>query len=209
MYVFELKQLPRQADKARLAWDTGISTPRRDTKHISLPRDNMAQFFSLREGNQFLYKPHIANRSSNRFWFGGTDEEPFLVEMEEAAGNAFIQSYGSEQGFYNALVPQHIATLCKETGQDYRRQGDIFGARFCGEAHFERNLAHVLKTEVKHGESQVLGTRHVGKGAFMRVGDATLFRGVLLAPDHAPLNLSDGLYVLGQTRHIVNPTNAD
>ena len=208
MYLFEVKNLSKKADKANLEWTTGISAPIRDKKEIALPLDRRASYFPLQEGRQFLF------RQNNRAWFGGTDEEPFLVELEQAVANKFIEFEGLENKFYNLLVPNEVFNLSDETSNKYKRQGDIFAVRFCGESYFEKRLASLLKTEVKSGEFNVLRTRHIGKGITISIGNSTtgmsqLFKGRLEAPDHRPLLLEDGLYLLGQTKYIVNPTNAD
>ena len=214
MYVFEMKKLPTKADKALLEWDSGMNAPERNRANIGLPRNPSAEFYSLRNGNQFLY------RTGNRMWFGGTDEEPFLVEMDPKLIGTYVQSQGSDDALYRELVPESILKITSEVSptRSYRRQGDIFAARFCGEQYFEKNLSFMVRTSVRRGEFNVLGTRHVGLGTGLwineesRQGDLrgnVLFRGVIQAPDHHPLELNDAFYMLGQTRHIINPTNAD
>ena len=206
MYLFELKNPPKRADKAIIEWDRGQREPERESNKISLPYNLEAQYFSLREGSQFLIKHY------GRMWFGGTDEEPFLVEMDGGLIDKFIGFQGDEQCFYGSLVPDNILNLSKETDAHYKRQGDIFAARFCGEKYFAKNLAKIVRLSIKEGEHSILGTRHTGRGTgIWNIGDRStaLFRGKIEAPDHKPLDLEDAFYLLGQTKHIINPTKAD
>ena len=206
MYLFELKNPPIRAGKAVLEWNYAQRDPVRDRNNIFLPYKLEDQYFSLNNGEQFLIKNY------GRMWFGGTDEEPFLVEMDKILFDNFIQSNGSEKNFYDALVPENIMKISEETKTPYKRQGDIFAARFCGEKYLEKNLAKIVKLSVKEGEQNILGTRHLGRGTGIWVigeRNTALFRGKIEAPDHKPLNLEDAFYLLGQTKHIINPTKAD
>ncbi|MEK6888970.1 MAG: hypothetical protein AABW80_02570 [Nanoarchaeota archaeon] len=206
MYVFELKDVPRRAGEAVLDWDRGVTYPLREKKKIGLPLRKDTEFFSLAGGRQFIVRPSVTERSC---WFGGTDEEPFLVEMDVKVAQLYIDSAGDEEEFYRTLVPNSVLAMATENDVMYKRQGDIFASRFSGEKNAERNLARLLKKEVKQGEMTILGTRHVGKGLGFVHDENVFFRGVLVAPDHVPLNLSDGLYLLGQTKYITHPAQAD
>ncbi len=214
MYVFEMKELPKSAGKAILEWDKGVKSFSRDKNRIVLPLNQRLSYFPLQEGNQFLaYLPRDRQREA---WFGGTDEEPFLVEMNPEVAEHFVNDCGSEKAFYEYLVPESVAILSKETGVPYRRQGDIFAARFCGEPYFEARLKMLLgnRADMHNGQFRVLGTRHEAKGLAITIEkdypqSRILFKGTIEAPDHKPLALDDGLYLLDQTRHIVHPTKAD
>lgn len=218
MYVFEFKgKLPQKADKATLTWDRGINSPTRNGKLISLPFSPQDLFFPILEGRQFLYL------SDGNCWFGGTDEEPFLVQMRKEARDNYIEGDGSEEAFYRGLVPETIKKIAAETRSAYRRQGDIFAARFCGNDSFLRNLEKVLllapsynslngtsgSLKVEHGSFSLLGTRHEGRGTSITIDRKVLFTGIVKAPDHTPLSLEDGLYAIGQTQYIVDPAKAD
>lgn len=215
MYVFEFKgNPPKKADKATLCWEKGSTEPVRNGLRIHLPINPMAIFYPLQDGKQFLFE------NDNSYWFGGTDEEPFLVQMSQKAINNYIEGRGSDDSFYNGLIPQTIARIESETNTPHRRQGDIFAARFCGNDSFIGNLERVLgfgnypstkgaRLAVKHGSFSLFGTRHEGKGTAIEIDQKVLFSGVVKAPDHAPLSLEDGLYVIDQTQHIVYPTKAD
>ncbi len=216
MYVFELKSnLPKKADKATLSWEKGAREAVRSGSNIVLPRNPHAIFYSMQEGKQFLYG------HDRRYWFGGTDEEPFLVEMKVEAVQAYINGEGSEGSFYKSLVPLTVSRVQLETGVPYKRQGDIFAARFSRNDSFLKNLERLVaygdninppvhsKVNVTHGSYNLLGTRHEGKGTMVTVDNKVLFSGVVKAPDHAPLELDDGLYALGQTQYIADPPHAD
>ena len=205
MHVFEMKNLPRQADKAHLVWDSKISIPERNRDLIMLPNNPLANYYPLRKGKQFLME------NGGGLWFGGTDEEPFLVQLQAKAIERFVSSYGSYEAFYEDLVPSNVRNMSTETGAPYKRQGDIFATRFCEGSYFEKRLSSLFNVDMKRDEFQIFGTRHVGKGLVLSLerNPALLFRGVVEAPDHAPLCLNDGLYLLGQTRYIVNPQAAD
>ena len=214
MYLFELKgKLPKKADKATLHWEKGFQNAVRQGVVIHLPNEPTASFYSLQDGRQFLFG---YNRN---YWFGGTDEEPFLVQMEAQAINNYIQGAGLDDSFYQGLVPRTISRIANETGTPYRRQGDIFASRFCGNDSFIKNLERLISyggngiginLRVNQGSFNLLGTRHEGKGTIVELGNnRQLFSGVVRAPDHAPMLLDDGLYLIDQTQYIVNPTKAD
>lgn len=210
MYLFEMKKKPATADKAKLEWDREWSNdrtlPRRDGDVIWMPFHGESLYFPLRGGKQFLVKP--ATREG--VWFGGTDEEPFLVEMEVAVLDAYIKSGGSEEAFYKSLIPDEIWKLSHETSVPYKRQGDIFAARFCGEQYFEKRLESVLGVGFKEGDFRLLNTRHIGAGKGVRLTNGrVLFKGKVEAVDHAPLDLSDAIYLIGQTKYLINPTHAE
>lgn len=211
MYLFEMKSLPSKADKAILEWDKGVKDARRDKNKFAMPYNPLAIYFPLQNGRQFLIS-HEGNLS-----FGGTDEEPFLVGMHKNLLNVYINSGGSEDAFYNELVPDNIRVISEDTNIPYKRQGDIFAVKFCGEKYFEKNLARIMKVTVLEKEFNIFATRHIGKGIGLRVDDYksnglsihAFFKGVISAPDHAPLSLDDAFYLLGQTKYIINPARAD
>ena len=213
-----MQNLPERADKALLKWDSAITVPQRDKNKITLPllKSGLLSYFPLQQGRQFLTVLNGQNLSQQRAWFGGTDEEPFLVEMHPEVVLHFIKNGGSEDNFYRFLVPEEIINISKETGVSYKRQGDIFAIKFCGEQYFESRLNRLLgnKSKIYNGRFSVLGTRHEANGLAITIEEdhlrnKILFKGNLEAPDHKPLVLDDALYVLGQTRHIVYPQNAD
>lgn len=211
MYMFELKgKLPKKADKAVLEWDNAARSVGRDGPKIHLPYDPLSFFYPLQEGRQFLFI------NKKRYWFGGTDEEPFLVEMEDGAIANYINGFGSENKFYDGLIPRIVAEVAAENNTVPKRQGDIFAAMFCHN-NFLKDLEKLFEfggnckgdLQVREGSFNLLHTRHEGKGSVVQIFDKLLFSGVVKAPDHAPLSLEDGLYVIGQTRYITDPSKAD
>jgi hypothetical protein len=215
MHVIEIKrELPRLADKAKIEWVEETIRPRRDGKTIYLPKNRAGLYSPLREGKQFLVKLNDKYSPTNGVWFGGTDEEPFMVEIERTPFDEYWTS-GSEQAFYQSLVPRGILEIAEENNIEYKRQGDIFAVKFCSEKYFDKNLARIVNCTVKEGETRILRTRHIGIGigiilsGLNSTSSPLLFKGVIEAPDHAPLNLEDGFYLLEQTRYLVNPAQAD
>ena len=225
MRLFEMKELPEKAGLAVLDWDNGVSRPQRDEKTIAVPRNGGVEFFPLKEGAQFLLLiSDVGSWQRQGFrsvYFGGTDEQPFLVELEADAFAAFAR--GGETAFFTALKPK----LIKDVEQTYRdqeaalrrtkRQGDIF-------AHALRwpwkgLILHHLKqlgTEVtlKHADVALFGTRHdfrgfIGEFTLPETGAKALVgEGVVEAPDHSPLELK-GPHVLAQTNFLQDPKKAD
>jgi hypothetical protein len=97
MYLFEMQDLPKKADKALLEWDNATLIPIREKNRIAMPRNPTNIYYPLQNGRQFLMKTKIAGGG---VWFGGTDEEPFLVEMNKEVLDFYIDSEGKEQSFY-------------------------------------------------------------------------------------------------------------
>lgn len=85
------------------------------------------------------------------------------------------------------------------------------------------NLVSRLKHHffIEEKEDTVLGTRHIGIGLWITVrirtvassiiehDTQTLFRGIIEAPDHRPLNLKNSFYLFEQTLYLKNPRQAD
>lgn len=223
MRLFEMKELPAKAGLAVLEWDKGISRPERDESTIAAPRNAGVEFFALKEGVQFLLLITAVGSDQRQqgVYFGGTDEQPFLVELETEAFRAFIE--GGEAGFFAALKPK----LIKDIEQTYRgreaaerrtkRQGDIF-------AHALRwpwkgLILHHLKllgTELtlRHAECALFGTRHDFRGLLGEFKlpetavKALVGEGIVEAPDHSPLELKIP-HVLAQASLLRNPKKAD
>lgn len=227
MRLFEMARLPKRAGLAELRFlDRGARTPAtvREDRVITLPNDRQqVEFFPLKSGEQFLVavshqgnKEYGALRVYRQIYFGGTDEQPFLVELAAPAFAAFCG--GGEMAFYDALKP----TLIKEFEQKFpegeaRRQGDIWAfrmpfrwGRFIEMPLCRNTVLHYFPFETK---APVFGTRHLFTGNFFIVDrhleSLTIADGVLEAPDHAPLDISGRPHVLAQTSHLVRPQEAD
>jgi len=121
MRLFEAKQafggLPKKAGIAVLRWSKNVNRPSLSGKTIKLPSYNDVQFFPLLKGKQFLLE------TDDGVYFGGTDERPFLVELEDVVMNAL---HKSEEAFFNAIKPRDAKALEKAFGVTAVRQGDWF-----------------------------------------------------------------------------------
>jgi len=122
MQLVEMESRPERAGDAVLVWGDGLfkaRTPSRDGKLIYLPLNPGAKFYPLKNGEQFLFCSR-----SGRCWFGGTDEQPFLVALFPDAYKYFLS--GGEAGFYEALKPAVIRAAEEKWGEKAKRQGDVF-----------------------------------------------------------------------------------
>jgi len=205
-----------EAGKANIRYSKEESEPRREKSTIVLPDDPMAEMLNL-EGNwhQFLY----TDRRISSVWFGGTDENPFLVRMDESVFATALRE--GSQRFYANLVPSLITTMLRllpycQSG--LRRQGDIFCLSV---SYSEFSIRHATKLIIgkdaemrKADDLPLFGTRHIIKGeGFQNVtllGEEVplLVRGKIEAPDHSPLEFKR-LSVLAQTRNLYDPKQAD
>lgn len=204
---------PEQAGVARLEY-SDVAHPLRENDVIRLPNLPEAELFSARnDWEQFLF------HARGRLWFGGTDERPFLVELNESLLSTYFH-HGAE-AFFDALIPSRLLKL-KELLPDHQsklsRQGDIF---FLSVSYASYNIANALqivtgvRPELRNAKDlQVFGTRHILNGeGFQNIqlcgqNVALMVAGELTAPDHAPVQLKR-MSVLGQTQGLADPVNAD
>jgi len=134
--------------------------PERSVKSLS------GDMYKLDDGfRQFLF--HIPSRDSysgGSVWFGGTDEAPFLVQMQPQVLRLF-----KDGSFYQSLVPKLIQRICENAGTEYRRQGDIFAApigmsldKFESDVRSWFYIKPLVFDEVgkKGGRISIFGTRH-------------------------------------------------
>src|SRR3989344_5355665 len=105
MKLFEMKGFPEEAGLAELEFTQEVEIPKREKELISLPANPQNEFFSLKEGAQFLFRCAVLNNSDryspkkeSALYFGGTDERPFLVRSVPEAFPYFV--LGGEAGFY-------------------------------------------------------------------------------------------------------------
>lgn len=223
MLLVELKgRRPKRAGKARIEYENSyrMGEPRREKDTIIIPDKGEIGLYRLQPNwNQFLIQ------DGYYCWFGGTDENPFLVRMVDNSFT-FYTKYGPE-GFYKALIPVL-------PGPTYRRQGDIFACPIdwpWEEVIKANKLLHgwdvkLVGFKVSYdylGRTQGLfNTRHKLKGYVL---DKTirlapddekerehpwfiLAEGTVVAPDHTPMELK-GVHALAQTRHLYDPPHAD
>lgn len=217
MRLFELDSLPKKAGVATLAWNERAQIPSREEEEIRLPHDDNVQYFPLQRGVQFLVAvPDNNGRQAMRLFFGGTDERPFLVEMNP---DALLGLKKGEAGFYDAIKPEG-AKYCEEKfGTKTIRQGDWFAVPIplnWKDVHgllglFCRDHKVVMK---KEKGIPIGGTRHLlveGQlvtTSYNQLGCTGIAEGLLRAPDHEDKMLK-GPHALFQTQHLKEPQKAD
>ena len=213
MRLFELDSLPKKAGLATLAWDDGYM-PSRIKEDIYLPKGDDVQYFPIKNGAQFLVTIGVQR---TRLFFGGTDERPFLVEMNP---DVLLGLKNVEKGFYDAIKPEGAKFCEKKFGKESIRQGDWFAVPIplnFDTAHglldlFIQNNKFVTKN--KNNGISIGGTRHLLIDGQLVVVDQNYLRctgiaeGLLRAPDHEDKVLK-GPHALFQTRHLVDPKKAD
>jgi len=205
---------PNQAGKAKLKYSSDVQTPERKGKTIVIPSDPSVEIFPLQEDySQFLLSCNLD------VWFGGTDENPFLVRMSGSVLNELFRLGIS--GFYDLLVPSLMKNLKKTFGGEFVRQGDIFAyplsysweeikssKTICCGAGF------TLQTTGSKG-IHVFGTRHMFSGEYidqLKLFGTTLptvAEGMIAAPDHKDIKLAKKPHVLAQTNGLHHPQAAD
>ncbi len=224
MRIIELvmsKSLPRRAGKAKLEYVDGQPAtkdgPSRLKDVIRIPTFGNPELFPLEDSwSQFLLMENPLDGSRDRaVWFGGTDEEPFLVQMDPQVIHFFMKD--GPEGFYRAIQPDALK-LNEKLNQPVRRQGDIFAVRMPSDwpsIQVALLLVGARDTKLSEGKDiRVFGTRHMLSGVCIgleRSGRSSvgLAEGVLTAPDHAPLELKGGPHLFAQTQYLFNPQNAD
>lgn len=219
MLLQELRgRRPKRAGKAIIEYDSQETYPRREGSTIILPYRGDLQLYKLqKDWNQF-----IARLDYSTGWFGGTDENPFLVRISNRPFDCYCR-YGPD-GFYNSLIPDL-------PGKTHRRQGDIFACPipFSWEEIVKAcRYIDGMRVEVLSisEDRPIFGTRHSIRGQALDrrltiKGDPDsgidraherqwydLVEGTVVAPDHTPMELI-GVHVLAQTLHLTDAKNAD
>lgn len=219
MKLFEMgTKAPTSAGKARLVFTKDVVVPTLEDEVIRLPADPEAEFFPLKDGDQFLFRCSIpperrGDSAQQSVWFGGTDEQrPFSVRLHEDAFSAFIR--GRERGFYNSLKPEVIRVM-ETRSRKAKRQGDIFAVLFpltweeltTAQGLIERSSLDIQEVD----QAPVYNTRHRFTGRIVqsfylkRSYSVILGCGVLTAPDHEPLKLGS-VHVLAQAANLYSDT---
>ena len=209
---------PIAAGKAKLEYKsikdlcTEGKYPHRDGNLIVLPYEASLELFSLQEHwNQFLVSAY------GELWFGGTDENPFLVRMDPRALKEYLM--GGPEHFYESIIPQRIIELSRIVGKEYVRQGDIFALPMDFDWETLSKAYSLLSGKelpmVKCKDEQVFETRHTltGQRTELRVKvhgveGLNLAEGKVAAPDHSLMTLI-GPHAIHQTRNLYDPKNAD
>lgn len=165
---------------------------------------------------QFLLVQKSEGKHWPDIWFGGTDESPFLVQMDIAVLEAYRRGH-----FYEYIVPTSMRTLTRKWGGSWKRQGDIFAyplsfswdeLKWIGNFNKAEGL-QVVATSLNAGKTErVLDTRHMLEGKWCQITLAgrsmVVVEGVIRAPDHSDL-LLENPHALDQTAYLHNPAKAD
>ena len=218
MRLFELNPLPKRAGMAALSWGKGL--PQRNEEEITLPEDEEVQYFPLQKGEQFLilalHKGDHEVVPSQRLYFGGTDERPFLVEMEP---KVLLALKRGEKGFYNALKPEGVEFCEQKFGTKAVRQGDWFAVPIPLKWDSVHGLLglfsndHKIVTKKEKG-IPIGGTRHLlieGQCvafSYHHLGCTIIGEGLLRAPDHED-KILEGPHAFFQMKHLKKPIEAD
>jgi hypothetical protein len=169
---------------------------------ITMPFDGAdVEMRPILEGTQFLATSPV----DRAVYFGGTDERPFLVQVEPSL--AAVHDRAGEQAFYEALKPPTINRLEAAFGADRtQRQGDVYAFKLpanwsdLGLSPSSRLRAMPVgpTRHVVHGRLAARFKQPVDvPGANERIAVAGLVaEGTLVAPDHAPRQLRGGPHLL-------------
>ncbi|NTW22468.1 hypothetical protein HGA34_02900 [Candidatus Falkowbacteria bacterium] len=170
--------------------------------------------------------PHFDNTGPERYYLAGIDDGPFVTPISSKKFVAFQKD--GEAAFYDSLKPAEIKLIESATANPARRQGDIwaikigeswdnpgseipyaiqavksakmfestgqwlFESRHSLHGNLNRRVIIVYSSEPKKSKT----SRPKFKVKSMA---ATLGSGLIKAPDHPPLDISDGVYVLART----------
>lgn len=220
MKLFEFKKLPEVFGKAKIEYTEGIIAPRRNGNVITIPYDGYVDLFPLDGLQRSQQKQFILTRGDN-YWFGGTDENPFLVRLSTEPIKAFLEGgVLREARFYARLRWKEVGDMERATKRNCRRQGDIFAVPlnigWVELTHCFR-VASTPLSVVDTNETAIFGTRHILKGKIAtgnpvkvyEVGTRVIASGVIAAPDHTDLDLGDKPHALYQTANLYEPEKAD
>ena len=213
--------LPKKAGKAILDFyppsKDGSNPITREKKVISMPAFTDLELFPLEpDWNTFLVVlgGWNAERTNRSLYFGGTDENPFLVRMNPMAIGHYYS--GGAESFLDAIRPAGIKRLEESFQREARRQGDIFaiesGYSWDELAHAADILASVGLDIKQSPAIELFQTRHVlhGQHAELNTRNHTMLfiSGKVVAPDHADLELTVP-YIVEQTALLYDPPRAD
>lgn len=225
MKLFEMKTLPKEFGKATIDYVKGRAVPSREGNTIVIPDGPSTALYPLQhmgKRDQFILEV------GDRYWFGGTDESPFLVELSEHPVSAFLEGgVLREANFYCCLRYQEVDRLSHTVRRVWKRQGDIFAVPLrLGWSSLQHCFGVAAKElEVTEVEGlNVFDTRHllVGRQVAYQLTDKyvpsvsvfgvhvrLIASGVVSAPDHSDMVLGDRPHALFQTAGLRDPLNAD
>lgn len=186
--------------------------PSRKQGIIYLPDQKDACLIPLLGGTQFLFRCSLPKGG---VWFGGTDEQPFLTQLEPHTWS--IREHGNETAFFDALKPQLIKEAEKVLLRQAQRQGDIFYLDFGFDWNQINSFLSLIgwsrHTLTATKKAPVFDTRHTIAGEILFVETPQrqtrlLARGTLKAPDHTDRVL-ESVHLVVQANCLFNPARAD
>lgn len=218
--------LPTQLGKARIDWNFG--TPHKQEDEIRTSKNFLKMTLVANglgcvveyEGNRRgSYTPSVRNV------FFGTDPaeggQPFLTGVSKPAINAL--HLGGEEAFFKALIPRAVAKLASVLKQEVLRQGDFYAVRI-GSSWTEamKNLQALELVGIniretgkwsRENEQELFRSRHSFTGEMQSMvwlangktrrcpsmQHFLLVSGIISAPDHAELDLSDGVFAIAKS----------
>jgi hypothetical protein len=209
-------ELPSEVGKAKIFFDEKCKVPERQKENLILPLRQGNRLIPFEGREVFLFCGTDTRTNAQTLYFGGTDEEPFLVRLNPEAGKFFNE--GGEDGFIEALKPPIVKQAESLFMKTARRQGDIFAVPtlFCWKT-VQLMAALGLGDSVPihatvEDQSSVFGTRHLFTGERMdlKVHGKTfeVAEGIVEAPDHASMELTFP-HILAQTAYLWDPPDAD
>ena len=218
---------PKKAGEAILVYGVEREDVRADGRFIYLTGHPKDQFYSLQEGEQFLFNPRGGKKGGQPL-FGGTDgENVFLSPIYVVAFDVFLEK--GEAAFYQALRPEIVREMEKHFQAEIRRQGDIFAVSLGSVTWENLNLLHALllhhsgindhrfvKTKEVDREP-IFATRHTLTGKMTATipvqfvycaGPCPIVQGVLDHPNHESLVLEE-LHLLARSEGVIYRNNGD
>jgi hypothetical protein len=202
-----------KAGLAFVEYDEKVKQPKRVKDLITLPVEGYELFQADESFSQFLFlSTEVDNYDRQQScWFGGTDELPFLVQLQP---NKWKQAWSKDQ-FYTELKPPIMKMLEGLYGPRTKRQGDIFAYELPKELqNFEVLRVLVLLGDNRitnfsdYSNHSVFRTRHMIQGQITIHWKHPVAKGIIKAPDHKDLIL-DNWHILAQTEGLYNPEKAD
>lgn len=206
------KSYPDRAGIAQLIYKD-IPNPSRKGDIITIPSDNYGLYI-LPNTSQFLL---LQSGEKKRAWFGGTDEQPFLVELNDmdCYNESLFYPMWVRHQFYDEIKPDIIKLYEKKYGiRGTVRQGDFFGYPLPEqrwEKIMEWSQAFARQEDyfsTKNGSLPLNETRHRFQGDICSFTGNIIAKGIITAPDHKTLELTQ-ICVLAQTKHLMDAKNAD
>lgn len=239
MLLSSMPKLPQKAGKAAIQFTAKCGhIPDRKGALIRFPDPRISRFsemeyYPLMGGRQFVIHLPVhfrltkdeqrfsGTRTGGWLYFGGTDENPFLVQLDNSVDELISAAMKGKSAFHEAIRPLLVKKLEKLLGGKAKRQGDIFAYPvpfswdqiIAAEMIFAEYGEELNELDIREVNNfSINDTRHLLTGKFTDgvPGEFCLgfAEGVIRAPDHSPMVL-EGPHVLAQTAHLAEPYLAD